>query len=164
MRVDCKVYKLMIVLFELQIVIYFINMDMLNNIIFDCNLIVFGWIKLDLVVEIFGEICIKYIVFVICIFGIIGNLFSLVVLMWKLFKQLLYINLKVLMMINLFVLMIFFFYMLYGEYFWEYVWLWYNIYIFIFLVNWLMVISVWVVVLMIVECFVYVRFLLWVKS
>lgn len=164
MRVDCKVYKLMNVLFELQIVIYFINMDMLNNIIFDCNLIVFGWIKLDLVVEIFGEICIKYVVFVICIFGIIGNLFSLVVLMWKLFKQLLYINLKVLMMINLFVLMIFFFYMLYGEYFWEYVWLCYNIYIFIFLVNWLMVISVWVVVLMIVECFVYVRFLLWVKS
>lgn len=164
MRVDCKAYKLMTVLFELQIAIYLINMDMLNNTTSDRNLTVFGRIKSDSVAEIFGEICTKYVAPAICIFGIIGNSFSLVVLMRKSLKQSPYINLKALTTINLLALMISFPYMLHGEYSQEYAWLWYNIYIFIPLVNWLTATSVWVVVLMTVERFVYVRFPLRAKS
>ena len=106
MRVDCKAYKLMTVFFELQIAIYLIDMDMLNNTTSDRNLTVFGRIKSDSVAEIFGEICTKYVAPAICIFGIIGNSFSLVVLMRKSLKQSPYINLKALTTINLLALMI----------------------------------------------------------
>lgn len=133
-------------------------MDLLNNTTTYLNQTVFGRIKSDSVADIFGEICTKYVAPAICIFGIIGNSFSLVVLMRKSLKQSPYINLKALTMINLLALMISFPYMLHGEHSREYGWLWYNIYIFMPLVNWLTATSVWVVVLMTVERFVYVRF------
>ncbi|XP_048759142.1 probable G-protein coupled receptor B0563.6 [Ostrea edulis] len=108
--------------------------------------------------EIFGMICTKYIAPSICVFGIIGNSFSLVVLMRQSLKQSPYVNLKALTIVNLLALLISFPYMIHGENSRQYGWLWYNIYIFIPFVSSLTATSIWVVVLMTVERFMYVRF------
>ncbi|XP_061193964.1 probable G-protein coupled receptor B0563.6 [Saccostrea echinata] len=108
--------------------------------------------------EIFGTVCTKYVAPSICVFGIIGNSFSLVVLMRKSLKQSPYINLKALTIVNLLALLVSFPYMIRGENSTEYAWLWYNIYIFIPLVSLLTATSIWIVVLLTVERFLYVKY------
>ncbi|XP_062601658.1 uncharacterized protein LOC134263338 [Saccostrea cucullata] len=126
----------------------------------------YGWINSNRgsVAEIFGMICTKYIAPPICVFGILGNSFSLVVLLRKSLKQSPYINLKALTIVNLLALLLSFPYMIYGENSREYGWMWYNIYIFIPFVSFLTATSIWIVVLMTIERFMYVKFPLRAKG
>ena len=155
-----------IVSFVLQITNHHLAMELLNNTTSDLNISLCGRIKSnpDSASQTFGDICTKYVAPTICVFGILGNSFSLVVLMQKSLKQSPYINLKALTVVDLLALIISLPYMLRGEYSREYGWLWYNIHIFIPLVNWLTATSVWIVVLMTVERYVYVKFPLRAKS
>ncbi|XP_061193929.1 probable G-protein coupled receptor B0563.6 [Saccostrea echinata] len=125
-----------------------------------------GWINSNRgsVAEIFGMICTKYVAPSICVFGILGNSFSLVVLLRKSLKQSPYINLKALTIVNLLALLLSFPYMIHGENSKEYGWMWYNIYIFIPFVSFLTATSIWIVVLMTIERFMYVRFPLRAKG
>ena len=108
-------------------------------------------------------VCYKYIGPAICIFGIICNILSLWVLSKGHLGDSYYLQMKTLAITDAAALILSFPFMMFCIQTQEYFWRWYEIYIFLPLVNFFTASSVWITVIMTIERFIFVKYPLWAR-
>ena len=112
----------------------------------------------------FGAISNQYIVPVLCVFGILGNVLSLTILMSDRIKEAPYIYIRALAISDTSALLVSFPFIVFCGDCKYYNWIWYQIYIFIPVMNYFLATGVWITVTMTIERFIIVKFPLWARS
>ena len=108
-------------------------------------------------------VCYKYVGPTLCVIGVCGNFINLLVLSGDQLRESPYVYLRGLATTDMLALLFSFPFMVFCIGTTDYFWRWYEIYVFIPLVNFFTVASVWITVAMTIERFLFVRYPLWAR-
>ncbi|KAK3091298.1 hypothetical protein FSP39_018752 [Pinctada imbricata] len=117
-------------------------------------------LQIDDLVEL---VCYKYVGPTLCVIGVIGNFISLLVLSGDQLKESPYVYLRALATTDMLALLFSFPFMVFCIGTTNYFWRWYEIYVFIPLVNFFTASSVWITAAMTIERLLFVRHPLWAR-
>ena len=108
-------------------------------------------------------VCYKYVGPILCVFGVLGNVLSLLVLTRDRLKDAPYVYLRALAATDMMALLVSFPFMVFSIGSYAYPWKWYESYVFLPFANLFTASSVWITVTMSIERFIVVKFPLWAK-
>ena len=113
--------------------------------------------------DLVNDVCYKYIAPTLCVFGVIGNIITLIVLSKQQLMESPYVYLKALAITDMSALFFTFPFLVFSRESASYSWKWYDAFVFTPFLNFFTASSIWITVVMTIDRFIFVKFPLWAR-